>query len=130
MKFQKDNSEVAFTQQMKDDIVAKEVVIEEAKEEAKILVAKQQEIGNKIKEIMEPVIDRIHSYGVLTDQLDRIWHDIDEERIQADKISANSWYMSIKTVKNENPILANWEEEIKVLYSNTVFSTDPTSSNV
>ena len=130
MKFQKDNSGVVFTQKMKDDIIAKEEVKEEAKEEAKLFVAKQEEVGNKIKEIMKPVIDRIHKYGALTDQLDTLWHDIDEERIQADKTSANSWYMSIKTVKDENPILANWEEEIEVLYSNTVFSTGPTSSNV
>ena len=42
-------------------------------------------------------------YGHLQNQLDMLWHDIDEGRIQADTTSANTWYQHIKKIKEDTP---------------------------
>jgi hypothetical protein len=49
--------------------------------------------------------ERLHLYGRLHDQLDMLWHDIDNGKIQADTTSANTWYQHIKEVKIDHPYL-------------------------
>ena len=49
---------------------------------------------------------RQYFYKSLQSQLDMLWHDIDEGKIQADTTSANTWYGHIKTIKEAYPLLA------------------------
>ena len=46
---------------------------------------------------------RRQAYGAFTDQLDMLWHDIDDGKLQADTTSGNTWYHHIKAVKESNP---------------------------
>ena len=119
MKFQKDNSAVALTQKMKDDaIAAKEAELAAEAERLEAVQGKIKwaegerekiiELGKQFEALMEPITSRMLQYGTIPDQLDRLWHDIDSGRIQADKTSANSWYSTIKSVKDSIPIQENW----------------------
>ena len=123
MKFQKDNSAVVVTQQMKDAAEQrKQAQIEKAKERAeaakkeKELLEKRKQLNLQINEVMTPLLQRINAYGDIDEQLDRLWHDIDQDRIQADKTSANSWYMSVKNVKESIPLAnTSWRQHIEEL---------------
>ena len=81
----------------------------------------QLKVENKIKPsyklikaenpISEFEAGNIHVYGLrsflyrpLNEQLDMLWHDINEGKIQADTTSANTWYQHIKTVKESRPL--------------------------
>ena len=100
MKFQKDNSNIALTQQMKDEVIAKEKAEELRKEnELKKIQELQEEILEK-RDIylnqLGQVKTRSYLYGPTEMQLDMLWHDMDEGRIYADTTSENSWYLHIK----------------------------------
>ena len=123
MKFQKDNSNVVITQAMKDAVEQrKQAQIEKAQERAeaaektKELMEKREEIKLQMSEIMKPVYERMMAYGDMDTQFDKLWHDIDQGRIQADKTSANSWYMSIKDAKTAIPLANNaWRQQLDEL---------------
>ena len=42
---------------------------------------------------------RLDSYGSWNDQLDKLWHDIDQEKLD----KTGSWYKAVKKVKDDNP---------------------------
>jgi len=124
MKFQKDNSGVSVTQEMKDAAVERQKRIEEGEiqkkkaQQAQRVAAEERvrlnkERMQKIQELTTPLEARIMAYGSIMDQLDLLWHDIDEGRINMDTTSANSWYSHIKEAKNNNPLAENWVEKIE-----------------
>ena len=46
------------------------------------------------------IIDRLEgNYGTIGGQLDKLWHDIDQEKLD----KTGSWYKTIKQVKDDNP---------------------------
>jgi hypothetical protein len=47
---------------------------------------------------------RSYLYRPATEQLDMLWHDINEGKIQADTTSANTWYQHVKAVKDSIPL--------------------------
>ena len=93
MKFQKDNSKTALTQEQKKKA-----------EEMKAMQEEQVRMAREMREKREKLQARLQAYGTITDQLDMLWHDIDEGRLEADKESANSWYQTIKNAKENNPL--------------------------
>jgi hypothetical protein len=42
---------------------------------------------------------RLDSYGSWNDQLDALWHDIDQGKLD----KTGSWYKAVKKVKDDNP---------------------------
>ena len=42
---------------------------------------------------------RLESYGSWNDQLDSLWHDIDQGKLH----KTGSWYKAVKKVKDDNP---------------------------
>ena len=42
---------------------------------------------------------RLESYGSWTEQLDSLWHDIDQGKLD----KTGSWYKAVKKVKDDNP---------------------------
>ena len=58
----------------------------------------EEEINAKIAELN--ILDtRKIAYGNITDQLDKLWHDINDGKLD----KTGSWYLAIKTVKDDNP---------------------------
>ena len=57
----------------------------------------------KLKELPEPPYDlgRRVGFGGIEEQLDMLWHDIDEGRIPGKETSL--WYAHLKDVKENNP---------------------------
>ena len=124
MKFQKDNSGVSVTQEMKDAAIERQRRIEEGEEQKKktrqiqgVLAEERVRLNKervqKIKEFTDPLDARIRAYGSIVDQLDLLWHDIDKGRVTADTTSANSWYSHIKESKDNNPLPENWVEKLQ-----------------
>ena len=112
MKFQKDNSKVVFTQEMKNQIVIEEerqIKEVENKETHEIEVKEKLEI---LSDLYSKLENRLRSYGTIGDQLDMLWHDINEGRIQANTTSSNSWFSFVKTSKETFPLSVNWEQDI------------------
>jgi|TARA_R100000458_G_C8187037_1_gene182042 hypothetical protein len=58
----------------------------------------EEEINAKIAELN--ILDtRKIAYGNITDQLDKLWHDINDGKLD----KTGSWYLAIKQVKDDNP---------------------------
>ena len=58
----------------------------------------EEEINAKIAELN--ILDtRKIAYGNITDQLDKLWHDINDGKLN----KTGSWYLAIKQVKDDNP---------------------------
>jgi len=113
MKYQRDNSKVTVTQEMRDQEQKK-------KEEA---AKKEQEFHKKIKDLkeaerlyheaVEPAYNRENSYPPLSEQLDMLWHDMDAGIIKVDKRKSNTWYKIIKKSKERAPLKKSWKEDIE-----------------
>ena len=60
----------------------------------------EEEVNAKIAELN--ILDtRKIAYGNITDQLDKLWHDINDGKLD----KTGSWYLAIKQVKDDNPKL-------------------------
>ena len=46
--------------------------------------------------------DRVKAYPEITDQLDKLYHDIDDGLLGEDA-KTGSWYLAVKEVKDNNP---------------------------
>jgi len=58
----------------------------------------EEEVNAKIAELN--ILDtRKIAYGNITDQLDKLWHDINDGKLD----KTGSWYLAIKKVKDDNP---------------------------
>jgi hypothetical protein len=117
MKFQKDNSNVALTQQMKDEVAAKERKEKEEKEEEIRQHQKIQEKEVTFADQLGQVRFREYLYGPIGMQLDMLWHDMDEGRIYADTTSENTWYSHIKKIKDNAYLSPNWTQELANTYN-------------
>mgnify|MGYP001165642902 CR=1 FL=1 len=101
MKFQRDNSANRLT----PEIVAQKRAENEALKKAQAEEAKKiQAERDAIEAAEKPLKDRLAAYPPIGDQLDMLWHDIDEGRLEANTTFANTWYHTIKTVKINNPL--------------------------
>lgn len=97
MKFQKDNTDSAMTKEM----------IAEQKRNAKDLKERQEQHQKEMKEMrekQEKLQARLMAYGSMADQLDMLWHDMDEGRIKINKKDKNTWYHKVKNAKEKNPL--------------------------
>jgi hypothetical protein len=56
------------------------------------------------EELNKPIFARAKGYPPLPEQLDMLWHDIDSGKISADVTSANTWYQTVKTHKENTPM--------------------------
>ena len=118
MKFQRDNTEVALTQEMKDAAAKKEA------DEKKELALAEKRKRKRIEEIQKRelvVAEKLNnlrrrevSYGPIVYQLDLLWHDMNNGVIPIDKAKANTWYQHIKEVKDQAPLIENWREELNI----------------
>jgi hypothetical protein len=97
MKFQKNNATNAVT---------KEYYLKVEKEKAQVHAQKRKAIKERENYVSNklPMADRKLAYPSIEDQLDLLWHDVDAGKIQADTTSANTWYQTIKGVKENNPL--------------------------
>lgn len=68
--------------------------------------------------------NRRDKYGSIGDQLDMLWHDINEGRIQADTANTNTWYNHIKTSKENYPMPAV-NNSIKLASTSVVANPPP-----
>ena len=124
MKIQKDNTKVALTQEMKD---AEKKRKEDEKKEAMEKIRKQQEweenhrrlikqqgqAERNMQRIAEPVGKRQLAYPSVSEQLDMLWHDMDNGIIKIDKRRKNTWYRTIKEVKESTPISETWRDDVE-----------------
>lgn len=70
----------------------------------------EEQVNAKIAELqadldyqnLDYVKARKFSYPDITEQLDKLWHDIDGSKLGADA-KTGSWYLAIKQVKDDNP---------------------------
>ena len=130
MKFQRENTKVALTQQMKDEVVAKKEaqeahkkeIIQKNIEQKKIIAEAEKNFAANGASIMQREI----AYGPIQYQLDLLWHDMDRGVISVDKTAANTWYAHIKAAKEAAPLANNWHllynksyHEMKVAIANT-----------
>ena len=57
------------------------------------------EIVLKLEEINRWSRDRRNQYDQFVNQLDQLWHDIDDDKLD----KTGEWYKAIKKVKDDNP---------------------------
>lgn len=122
MKIQRDNTKVALTQEMKDEVFKKEQEkIKEAErqlnakiekdKQAKIIMEEIKDAQQEFTDIVQPVGVRQASYPPIAEQLDMIWHDMDNGIIKIDKRRKDTWYSIIKKTKEETPVSKTWRED-------------------
>ena len=58
----------------------------------------EEEVNAKIAEI-QIIENRKIGYGNITDQLDKLWHDINDGKLD----KTGTWFLAIKQVKDDNP---------------------------
>ena len=61
----------------------------------------EEEVNEKIAELTV-IQNRQDAYDTITDQLDKLYHDIDGGLLGEDA-KTGSWYLAIKEVKDDNP---------------------------
>ena len=87
MNFRRDNrDEHELTQKKIDDYIR-------GKKNNKSIIDDSQKWASRKK-----------AYPNLADQLDMLWHDMDSGKITVDKTSANTWYSTIKDIKETHPL--------------------------
>jgi phosphoenolpyruvate carboxylase len=116
MKYQRDNSKVTVTQEMRDQEQKEKE--EKAKKEQEFYKKRAKEVKDRMEverqyhEAVQPAYDRENSYPPLSEQLDMLWHDMDTGIIKVDKRKANTWYKTIKKAKESTPLNKTWQEDI------------------
>ena len=65
----------------------------------------------KLEEINRWSKDRRNQYDQFVNQLDQLWHDIDDDKLD----KTGKWYKAIKKVKDDNPKPENLDELQKEL---------------
>ena len=111
MKFKRDNTNVALTQEMKDAAIKEQ---QEKQENAQRLARRKRKdverrrlAERKYEQIVKPITARKRSYPPIEDQLDKLWHDMDSGYVKVNKRSANTCYYGIKKIKNPNTKSSN-----------------------
>ena len=62
-------------------------------------IAEYETVGNTAETLQGVLSARQLGYSKIGDQLDKLWHDIDDEKLDKN----GSWYKAIKAVKDANP---------------------------
>ena len=101
MKFEKDNSANRLTAKMVTD---KKKADHERDLAQKKALKKKEEEAKKLQKVRVPFVKRRMAYPDVREQLDMLWHDMEQGHIKIDKNRANTWYQTIKTVKSTNPL--------------------------
>jgi hypothetical protein len=57
-----------------------------------------------VREVRQKKENRRTSYPDIAEQLDMLWHDMDAGKIKIDKRHSNTWFQTIKNVKESNPL--------------------------
>ena len=96
MKFHKNNTNNLLTL----DLLEKQKKQQELQIKSNEAAKKRNEKREKIKEKQKK---RADAYPSITDQLDMLWHDIDNGNISAN-VASGTWYRKIKAVKESNPL--------------------------
>lgn len=116
MKFQKDNSNIALTSEMKESAIReRQEFIERAEKQREETAIVQKEIWklqDQYQEVLDNVSRRQLSYMPVDYQLDLLWHDMDSGAITVDKTSSNTWYHHIKEIKEKYPVTSTWRDDI------------------
>ena len=116
MKFQKDNSQIALTDEMiKEEEKRVEVEVkkaEVAREQKKKIEKELWKLQDKHQAVMDQLSARQYSYAPVDVQLDMLWHDMDRGAIKTDKRYANTWYQYVKSIKEQIPIPSDWREQV------------------
>lgn len=97
MKFHRENSDNLLTRKMIEDMEAEKV------KHQKINQEKQEEKMKKMRE-MQKYENRRTAYPDIAEQLDMLWHDMNDGKIKIDKRYSNTWFHAIKNVKESNPL--------------------------
>lgn len=116
MKFQKDNINTALTQEIKDahakKIKDQQEAEEKSRREAAEKVQRRMKVNLDYKRATEPMQRRIESYPPINEQLDMLFHDMESGAIKVDK-RKDSWYKTIKKIKESTPLPENWLEDLE-----------------
>ena len=116
MKFQKDNSRIALTDEMIKEEEEKAIVEKKRikkEKEHKVKVEKEiWKLRDEYQKVMDNLSARQYSYAPVDVQLDMLWHDMDRGTIKVDKSYANTWYNHVKSVKENFPIPTDWREQM------------------
>ena len=97
MKFHRENSDNLLTRKMIEDMEAEKVKQEKINQE------KQKEKMKKMHE-MQKYENRRTAYPDIAEQLDMLWHDMNDGKIKMDKRYSNTWFQTIKNIKESNPL--------------------------
>ena len=120
MKFERDNSRVALTQEVKDKITEEERQIKEEQqlhlETHERVKAEFDDLQAKYKKVTDELAARQISYAPIDYQLDLLWHDMERGAVPVDKEAENTWYQHIKTVKETNSLSPRWRQEIQEIH--------------
>lgn len=121
MKFQKDNTKIALTEEMKQQEVREKrekIVREKAQKETVARLEKEVwKLKDEYQKVTDSLLARQMSYLPVDLQLDMLWHDMESGAIKVDKRRANTWYKHIKSVKESYPISENWRDELGEIQS-------------
>ena len=104
MKFQKDNTANRLTAEVLTERREAEENKRRLKEAQDEVNAQRAEERRRAHEAMQPHYERAAAYPEIKDQLDMLWHDIDNGTIAMDKGAPDTWYQKIKTIKEETPL--------------------------
>mgnify|MGYP004409833161 CR=1 FL=1 len=122
MKIHRDNTKVALTQEMKDEVFEREQEkIKEAERQLNAKIKKDEEakkINEEIKDAQQEFADTVQPVGMrqmayppIAEQLDMLWHDMDNGIIKVDKRRKGTWYSIIKESKENTPVSKTWRED-------------------
>ena len=120
MKFKRDNTKVALTQEMKDAAIKEQQ--EKQENEQRLARIKRKEVEKRrvaeinYENIAKPLITRQRMYPPVIVQLDKLWHDMDDGYIKVDKRAKNTWYNSIKNIKDAAPLEKTWKSDLHEAY--------------
>jgi len=133
MKFQRDNTNVALTQEMKDAVIKERKEKEKTAKDFMQKKRKQRISRDKAeREYAEQVIPiemRKRAYPRIGDQLDMLFHDMESGYITVDKEQANTWYQTIKRVKEQTPLSETWREDLVIAHHELVNRNSELANN-
>ena len=116
MKFQKDNTKIALTKEMKEEAIEKEIemvkVRKKIEQHEKAINEELAKIQDRYQDAVDKLAARQYAYAPVDVQLDMLWHDMDQGYIKVDKRRANTWNQHVKSVKDTYPLSPDWRQEI------------------
>tara|TARA_Y100000817_G_C16503008_1_gene387688 strand:- start:71 stop:478 length:408 start_codon:yes stop_codon:yes gene_type:complete len=116
MKFQKDNTKIALTKEIKEEVIEKEKetikIRKKIEQHEKAINEELAKIQDRYQDAVDKLAARQYAYAPVDVQLDMLWHDMDQGYIKVDKKRANTWYQHVKSVKDAYSLSSEWRQEI------------------